>query len=88
MKKNCSKCDYVITGRPIWVQKRWPGSVTGVACYKLSRVWGARGHGFKIRGSGALFEDVSIGLDRLEHQVQLGLNFGNSATIGNDWPSH
>ncbi len=44
--------------------------------------------GSKSRGGGGLFEDFSIGLDRLEHQVQLGLNFGNSATIGNDWPSH
>ena len=32
MKKN-NWSDYVITGRPTWVGKSWPGSVTGVACY-------------------------------------------------------
>ncbi len=36
---NMKKSDYVITGRPIWVQKRWPGSITGVMCYGCSQVW-------------------------------------------------
>ncbi len=29
-EENCFKSDYIINGGPISVQKRWPGSVTGV----------------------------------------------------------
>ena len=57
--------DYVITGRPVWVRKRCPDSVTGVACYGWSQVWGAWGPGFKSWGS-PIFEGASFKWDRLE----------------------
>ncbi len=50
---SCTKftVSYIINGRPIWVRKCWPGSVTGVACYRWSRVRGARDQGFESWGN-------------------------------------
>ncbi len=66
--------DYVINGRPIWVRKRWPGSVTGVACYGCSRVRGARDQVFESRGN-PLFVGVSFKWDRLETSWSVRVKF-------------
>ncbi len=62
----------VITGRPIWVRKHWLGSVTGVACYGWSRVWGAGGPGFKSWGESP-FLKVSVSNEISYNEVGLGL---------------
>ncbi len=48
-----------------FLRKRWPGSVTGVACYGWSRVWGAGGPGFKSRGEPP-FLKVSVSNEKLQ----------------------
>ena len=52
------------------VRKRWQGSVTGVACYGRSRVWGAGGPGFKSQGESP-FLKVSVS-NETKHEVGLG----------------
>ena len=41
--ENWCKSDYVIKAGPIYIWKRWLGSVTCVAWRRCSRYWGARG---------------------------------------------
>ncbi len=49
--ENWSKSDYVINAGPIYVRKRWPGSVTGVAWHGCSRDRSARGPRFDSGGN-------------------------------------
>ena len=68
-EENCSKSDYVINSRPIWVQKHWPGSVTGVACYGWSTV-----RLQEVRGSNPGGIPLFVGVNfKWDHHDQLGL---------------
>ncbi len=73
--ENWYKSDNVINAGPIYVRKRWSGSVTGVAWHGCSRDRGARGPRFDSRGNRPFMGcHLKMRLHRKDSKPGLGFN--------------